>query len=71
MASHSRDLSKHATTVEEVVTYIQETSLIGHLDLGSAEVMLLENDLGVLNLAITTSSGHAALLPADLFASFV
>lgn len=72
MASQSCELKKHVLSIEEVVTYFDAPNkVVSRLDLGSADLILFETEDGKKSLAITTSSGHAALLPAEFFASLV
>lgn len=70
--SQSSDLKTHAMPVDEVFIYLPDPSaVLDHLDLGSADLMVFKGQDGKSYLAITTSSGHAALLPADFFAALV
>lgn len=66
--SLQRELNTHVKPVDEVVTYLDGShQQIAYLDLGSAELRVM-NDAGKAILVITTSSGQAACIPADLFA---
>ena len=67
-------LDKCAVSVDEVVTYLGDSyHLLGRLDLGSAEVLVVRNkeDIEKAMLIVTTSSGHSVAIPAALFAGLV
>lgn len=68
--SQFRELNTHVTTVDEVITYIDEPNQrIGHLDMGAADLLIMRTPDGQVNIVITTASGHAARFPAAFFAT--
>lgn len=66
------ELNTYVTRVDEVVTYLDGShTRLASLDLGSAEVQIVINESGQAIVVITSSSGHAASIPAEVFAALV
>lgn len=68
--SHHSGMHNYVKTVDEAVTYLEDPNEeVEYLDLGSAEVRIVRNAQGQETMIITTSSGHAACFPAEVFSS--
>ena len=56
-----------AADINDAFDLVASARIKGKLDLGSVEVILVETPDHMIKLVLLTSSGDAAIIPADFF----